>query len=198
MSDTLVKGYQLFIEKLKAQKCKLKETNANGTKLRLQCEQNGDIVANMSTPEEVANAIYRAAVKIAPQLDWEVKPALLNRRGEGGEGPTQARSSIQIEEDRQKKKKVADAKAEYDKAQEEAKKTIESLIRAVVVYRNNGKNYTATEAIQKSACAIYEQDLKSKSDLRQTLKRVRQTIADGHEAEEKSAQDAFYNAKGNR
>jgi hypothetical protein len=196
MSDTLVKGYQLFIEKLKAQKCKLKETNANGTKLRLQCEQNGDIVANMTTPEEVANAIYRAAVKIAAQLDWQVKPASLLRAS--GEVPTQARSAIQIEQDRQATKKKAEEKAAYDKAQAEAEKTIKSVIAAVIVYRNNGKNYTATEKIQKAAQAVYERDLKSKADLRQTLKAVRQAIADGYEAEEKAAQEAFFNAKGNR
>jgi hypothetical protein len=186
--ETIFTGYSRFKQRLLpavlsegAQSGKI-NSNTIGSWL----VSNGIDVNTLATPQEVADALYKATLENFPKLVWTVKPKALLRLEEEEKG---LRNSVDVRKEQEawsEKVKNAEAAKEYQKTQETALKQINQFI-ANICFTDGLRgivDYGKTEKVKAACLKHLENSIKEKADLTVVSTAIRSFVTKQHEAEE--------------
>jgi hypothetical protein len=187
MSDAIIlEGYNTFKKRLEP--AVLLDHKVNSNILGAWCVANGFNLHSLTTPREVADALYRATNAEVARLLWTVKPKKLQILDDKGiRNAAQARA--QGEEFTAKVRK-SEADTEYGKTQVAALRQINSLIDGIQFKDASGTRiaHGKTESVKEVCRKHLAKAQVGKRDLRQVAQEITKYRDDEFEKAEKAAE----------
>jgi hypothetical protein len=190
MSDEIIlTGFGQFKSKLLP--AVLVDHKSNSNILGAWLVSNGININTLATPEEVADALYRATSATYEKLSWSVKPAKLTKFVEN-EKVRSDRTALADQAAFAEKSKQAEAENEKQSRREAAFRRIDAAIAAFQLKDTSGTRimHGRTGLAQDKARKFVQKQIEAKADMEVTERAVRKYLADLYEEDERSREHA--------